>query len=85
MGSSYVKTKSHDLFEKSRCRGNWLHRFQLTRQFDFGVEERCLICGETVRFKVIDGRINNTDYISYHARNALPKQHNLFYHEYPAK
>lgn len=42
-----------------------------------------MICGQVIRFKVFNGRINNTEYMAYHARQALPKIHRLFPHEYP--
>jgi len=74
--------KDDSFFGKSKCRGGWLHRFNIQRQWEDCVEEVCEICGKSVFFKVINGHADNSQYISYHARQCLPKQHPLFSHEY---
>lgn len=72
-----------DLYwEKSHCRGGYLHRYTITGQWEEMVEETCEICGESKYFPIIDGRTNNTEYLEYHMRQALVPQHELFYHEY---
>lgn len=69
--------------EKSHCKEGWLHRFTILRQSPNGVEEGCIICKEKRVFKIIEGRINNLEYLEYHIRQALPKWHPLFKREYP--
>lgn len=72
-----------DLFwGNSQCLDSWLHRFKIIEQFKDGILERCEICGQEEFFKVIDGRIDNVEYLSYHARQALLPFHPLFAHEY---
>ena len=66
----------------SECLDTWLHRFNLVNQYLDGVLERCEICSEEVFFPIVNGRVDNTDYISYHARQALPSNHPQFTHEY---
>lgn len=68
---------------KSNCRNGWLHRFNIAEAHLEGVLERCEICGEEVFFPVIEGKTDNVEYLSYHARNALMKEHELFSREYP--
>lgn len=68
---------------KSRCKGSWLHRFELVEEHPNWAKETCGICGKSVYFKICNGRINNLDYIKYHMRQVLTPQHNLYYHEYP--
>lgn len=68
---------------RSQCYGDWLHRFELVeQQFEY-VLEVCQICGQEEYFAVVDGRVDNMNYIEYHARQCLPKQSPLFIHEYP--
>lgn len=88
--TSYQKTEgsssaasSNPFFGQSECLDIWLHRFQLVEQFEDGVMERCEICGQEEFFPVIDGQIDNQNYLSFHARQALMPQHELFKHEYP--
>ncbi len=71
------------IFTRSKCRGSWLHRFNMVARYQNGIQERCEICGKKVFFRVIDGKSNNTDYISYHMRQVLIPQHRLFFHEWP--
>lgn len=67
----------------SKCRGNWLHRFELVGASDQGVLERCEICHMKKSFRTVNGTINNIQYLSYHMRNGLQKEQRLFNHEYP--
>lgn len=46
------------------------------------MRERCEICGNEVNFRVVDGRVNNQEYLAYHERQALFPQHRKFWHEY---
>lgn len=75
------------IWEKSKCRikMGWLHKFEIFSQDDRGVLEICVRCGLRKVFEVREGKINNLDYLSYHVRNALPKEHNLFLREYVQK
>ena len=68
--------------EQSQCLEGWLHRFVIVDQYFDGVLERCEICGQEEFFQIIDGRVNNENYLAYHARQALLPQHELYIHEY---
>lgn len=70
-------------WELSQCYGDWLHCFNLVEsRYEYSLEV-CEICGQEEYFQVVDGRVDNMNYIEYHARQCLPKQHPLFRHEYP--
>ncbi len=72
-------------YANSRCKGIWLHRFALRIATDEVAVEQCEICGKRKAFLIKDGRVNNFEYGSYHMRQFLLPQHNLFKHEYPNK
>lgn len=81
--SEYFNMRKDDsLWGNSECQDAWLHRFQIIKPYEVGVLERCEICGQEEFFPVVDGRVDNAEYLSYHARQALMKQHELFNHEY---
>lgn len=69
-------------FINSECRNKGLHKFELVGEAAYGVLERCERCGGKVSFRVVDGRIDTNNYLSYHMRNALPREHRLFEREY---
>ena len=71
--------------EDSICKIGWLHRYELSRQSPEIVEEVCKICGKRVYYRIVDGRIDNLKYLRDHIRQALPRHHRLYYHEYPNK
>lgn len=71
------------IFTNSQCRNSRLHRFEIVAEFPEGIQERCEICHKKVFFRVIDGKSNNRNYISYHMRDCLPPIHRLFKREYP--
>lgn len=70
------------MWGNSECIDSWLHRFEIVMAHETGVMERCTICGTEQFFPVVNGTTDNAEYLSYHARQALMKQHELFYHEY---
>lgn len=70
------------MWGNSECVDSWLHRFELVGAYEQGVLERCSICNQEEFFSVSDGRIDNVEYLSYHARQALMKQHPYFNREY---
>ena len=74
--------KTQDLFSESYCLNGYLHRYKLAEQYTDGVVEMCEVCKDRYFFRVVDGRIDNNEYLSKHARQALMKQHPLFSHEY---
>jgi len=76
---------SRTSWDNSRCKGIWLHRMSISRQWPDAVEERCEICGKAKVFKVFDGKADNLEYIAWHIRLALPRNHKLFSHEYPGR
>lgn len=67
---------------KSMCHGSWLHRFQIIGEHDLGTLEMCEICKEKVFHPVRHGRIDNFEYIKYHARDVLTPNHSFYFHEY---
>lgn len=63
----------------------YLHNYKQLGITPNGVVEMCERCKDIQFFKVVNGRIDNLNYIDYHMRQALPKYHNLFAHEFPNK
>lgn len=74
-------------FKESKCRGIWLHRFELVADYKGeAVKERCARCGKEVVFKLDRNQnADNFNYLKYHARQSLLPQHSLWSHEYPSK
>jgi len=74
-------------FELSKCKGSYLHKFDLVAEYHYppdAVKERCSRCGKEVIFKLdANGNADNNKYLKYHARQALIPQHRLWQHEYP--
>lgn len=66
---------------KSACKGK-LHHFELVGECPSGVLERCVRCYKKVSFRIVDGAIDNKNYLSYHMRDVLPKEHRLYAREY---
>jgi hypothetical protein len=71
----------HNFYQFSKCIGSWLHRFEIVEEYSEGVKEVCMICGKTKFFKIIDGKVDNFNYMAYHYRQALPPYHPYYYHE----
>lgn len=73
-------------FTLSRCKGIWLHRYEIVAEYHFppdAVKERCARCGKEIVHKIDPkGNANNFEYLKNHAREALVPQHPLFAHEY---
>ena len=70
-------------FSKSTCKGTYLHKYEIIAQYPQGILEMCDRCGKEVFFSVINDTVDNNNYLNYHMRQALPKNHPLFAHEYP--
>lgn len=70
------------MWGNSECLDSWLHRYQIIQPYENGVLERCDICGDELFSPVVDGRVDNMEYLSYHARQALMPHHELYKHEY---
>jgi len=51
-------------------------------EYETGVLEACEVCKKTRFFKLIDGKVDNQDYMSYHIRQALPDFHPYYHHEF---
>jgi len=75
-----MKTK-HNFWQNSKCIGQYLHRFEIKEEYPEGVKEVCSICGMSKFFRIIDGKVNNSEYMSYHLRQSLPPFHPYYYHE----
>lgn len=72
----------HSFFQNSLCLNKYLHRFFITEESVDGVLEICEICKKKKTFKVIDDKLNNADYMSWHIRSALSYNHPYYYHEH---
>ena len=85
MKKNYISCEKTDdgFWGQSPCLNNYLHRFSIVNQSEDGVLERCEICGYQEFFKVIDGRVDTVNYLSWHARQALSPLHPTFPHEFP--
>jgi len=66
----------------SICRSGYFHRWDIVGASSIGVLERCQICHKKKSYRIVDGTINNKEYLSYHMRSALQKDHRKFEHEY---
>ena len=64
------------------CRNSYLHRFEIKEEYEQGVKEVCEICGMSKFFRIIDGKVNNYDYMNYHIKQALPSFHPLYPRQY---
>lgn len=62
-------------FQNSKCLNSYLHRFNIKEEYPEGVKEVCEICGMSKFFRVIDGKVSNAEYMSYHLKQALPPFH----------
>lgn len=72
-------------FDKSKCKGSYLHKFITLMVHPDAVLERCVKCGEKHIIKLVKGEPNVVEYARYHAREFLIPQHRLFYREYVRK
>lgn len=74
-------------FKLSKCKGFYLHRFEIVAEYHYpntAIKERCARCGKEVVFPVDSrGLSDNNNYLKYHMRQALVPQHPLYGHEYP--
>jgi len=77
--------KNDILWRNSQCVGIWLHDYQIVGAGPDGVVEMCMRCKDRQYFKMGYGNLSNIEYLDYHLRQALLKQHPLFSHEYPNK
>lgn len=82
MKSTTSFQRTADLFSESYCLNGYLHRYIIQEQFTDGVIEMCQICKDRYFFKVVDGRIDNNEYLNKHGRQVLLPQHPLYKHEY---
>lgn len=71
----------HSFFQNSQCLNKYLHKFDIVEEYPDGVVEVCQICKMKKRFKVIDDKLNNADYMSWHFGHVLPNNHPLYYHQ----
>ena len=82
MRNSTSSQRTNAFFLESECLNGYLHRYSIQEHYSEGVVEMCEICKNRKFFRVVDGRVNNVEYLGSHARQALLPQHPLFYHEY---
>lgn len=72
-----MKTK-HPFYQNSECRNSYLHRFNIKAEYPEGVKEVCEVCGMSKFFRLLEGKLNNAEYMSYHIKQILPPFHPLF-------
>jgi hypothetical protein len=65
-------------FQNSKCKNSYLHRFEIVEEFDNGVLEICPICFKRKFFKLIENKVDNQFYMSYHIKSILPPQHPFY-------
>ena len=67
-------------YQKSICKGDYLHKFKLIATTQIGIFERCERCGLEMHFP---NDTPNWKYIEYNIRRILRADDILFAHEYP--
>lgn len=67
-------------YQKSECKGGYLHDFAILSQQAHGLMERCNRCGLKMYFSK---DTPNYKYMEYHVRQALQPSDPLFLREYP--
>lgn len=67
-------------YQRSECKGGFLHKFVQVKQTTTGYVERCERCGVQVHFPV---DTPNHIYIQYHIRSILRASDPRFKKEYP--
>lgn len=72
----------NDFYQLSMCQNEYLHRFKIVEEYPQGVLEVCEICGMDKFFRILDGKVDNQEYMAYHLRQVLPRFHELYDHEY---
>lgn len=73
---------SNPLFEKSECLNGYLHRYKIENEWEEGTEEICEICKDQQFYKVINGQIDNNDYLEYHYREVIQPNDRRYEFEY---
>ncbi len=68
-------------YQKSECRGGYLHKWLQLEIIKEGSLERCERCGLKMWFPAARGA--NTKYLSYHIRSVLQSSDPRFKKEYP--
>lgn len=68
----------HNFYQNSYCKNSFLHRFNIEEEYDNGVLEICEICFMKKFFKILGGKVDNREYMSYHLKQALPQHHPLY-------
>lgn len=71
----------HPFWQNSQCRNSYLHRFNIKEEYEQGVKEVCEVCGISKFFRVIEGKLNNAEYMSYHLKQILPSFHPYYDHQ----
>lgn len=66
----------------SKCKGGYFHKYEIVRQFDEAIIERCERCHTQKVFKFTESNATNLYYITHHIRLVLPKEHPLYSREY---
>lgn len=72
----------HFFWQNSRCLNKYLHRFIIVKDYDDGVLEKCEVCRKSKGFKIIEGKLDNARYMSWHIRSALTPDYPYFDREY---
>lgn len=67
-------------YQRSECRGGYLHKFRIISTPKGGLYERCERCGMGIFF---DKETPNWKYLEYHIREALQDNDPRFTREWP--
>lgn len=73
---------NNPLFENSQCLNGYLHRYHIENEWEEGTEEICEICQDQRFYKVVNGQIDNNEYLEYHEREILTIDDRRYEHEY---
>lgn len=69
-------------FDKSKCKGSYLHKFLTIKAERGSVLERCVKCGQKHVIRLVNNEPNVVEYSRWHMREFLVPQHRLFGHEF---
>lgn len=67
-------------YQKSECKGGYLHKFRILSEHKGGLVERCERCGTKMLFPK---DTPNHKYMEFHVRQALQVSDPRFLREYP--
>ena len=73
-----MKKYKHSFYQNSYCRNGYLHRFEIQEEYEEGVLEVCEVCHLRKFFKILDDKIDNEEYMSWHLKQVMPPDHPMY-------